>query len=674
MIYQIFYDYQSLQQVNNHKGLIRPFGVHLARQQERRADYLYDDEKIPNLTEHNTLCEWRVLYYVWKHHPSEWVGFTSWRHDFKNFSPQIEHIDMPWVLSALKMFPIAGFAVRPLKELIVKNVVPYEEATLKSQFLQWSWIENKLGVRINDMRQMPMARFHSETYWNFVMQQFQSLYGVNLEKELDWDALGKIDKLHTWCNAFVARWAYFDDYMSTFSPIVLNMLDHFGSHPKDLELSYICERLIILHNYIRHANNRSHRGDIPPMLMKAPDNAISVKSRATGISIITCSCDNQKFSSFKENIASILGDEIQIIRIQDAKSIGEGYHRGVAQATGEFIIFCHDDIHILNDDLPEIIREDLKHYDIVGVAGASRIVEGNWISSGHPYVHGQVAHVIKGAPNKYQLSVYGLGRDSTIVKGIQALDGVFIAVRRSVLDKVRFDHRSFDGFHLFDLDFSSSAFLKGFRMVVDHRIHILHQSMGKFDDVWALYFDRFNSKFATTLSSRKNDMTCMIKGIEFGTKRELSDEMKRHEKFHRIILSRQRNGQCHRYGIIMDSSGLMRPVHSSLNSHPAIKDNSVGYLRVDFAIVQELLLSEIFRVCTHGAIIEFDLDPCRFEKAVIAGTSGANMVDLYDRCPPMIKFTKDHTDSGAMICQAALNAKGNSKNLYFQVEKRHAAC
>ncbi len=65
------------------------------------------------------------------------------------------------------------------------------------------------------------------------------------------DDLASVEYLHTFCHAFVARWEYFDDYLRHSYPIVMGLLERFGNHPTDLELSYVCERLLILHNYVR---------------------------------------------------------------------------------------------------------------------------------------------------------------------------------------------------------------------------------------------------------------------------------------------------------------------------------------------------------------------------------------------------------------------------------------
>ena len=46
----------------------------------------------------------------------------------------------------------------------------------------------------------------------------------------------------------------------------------------------------------------------------------------------------------------------EILRIADASSIAEGYTRAVAAATGEIVIFSHDDVEILATDFGHRFR------------------------------------------------------------------------------------------------------------------------------------------------------------------------------------------------------------------------------------------------------------------------------------------------------------------------------
>ena len=84
---------------------------------------------------------------------------------------------------------------------------------------------------------------------------------------------------------------------------------------------------------------------------------------ANAISVVTCSVYDGKFNELKQNLAHIFGDSLKMIRINDAKSMAEGYNSGARLPNGDILIFCHDDIEILNKGVPEIINSDLENFD-----------------------------------------------------------------------------------------------------------------------------------------------------------------------------------------------------------------------------------------------------------------------------------------------------------------------
>jgi hypothetical protein len=262
MIYQIFYDAHSRAGVQPRGDVIVPLGVYLARNLPREPGFVYDGELSPNLAEHNTLCEWRALYYAWQHYRSDWVGFTSWRHDDKKFAPQLGAITREWVEDVLTRTLIHGFAASRPIALMPPHLRGPGPITLLNHYayLHSKHIARPGGTR--DIRGMPLGDYHHPRYLEFVFREFERLYHVNLVEELDWAALARDRSLHTWCSAFVARWDYFDDFMKVFSPVVLALLDRFGSHPTDLELCYVCERLVILYNYVQASGLEIRRANV----------------------------------------------------------------------------------------------------------------------------------------------------------------------------------------------------------------------------------------------------------------------------------------------------------------------------------------------------------------------------------------------------------------------------
>lgn len=232
------------------------------------------------------------------------------------------------------------------------------------------------------------------------------------------------------------------------------------------------------------------------------DRVLQTENEKVRFSVITCSIDPNNYMKLRNCVEKTFSSPVQMINVVNTPSLTEGYNRGFQQAIGDYVIFCHDDIEILNSDIELLLDEDFQKFDIVGVAGTSKLLQGNWISAGQPYIHGHVAHIVSAGHNtKYNLCQYGMGRDNEIAAGIQALDGLFIAVRREVMDDVCFDEVTFDGFHLYDLDFTYNAYLKGYKLAVDYRIGIIHASGGNYDDNWKRYSTLFQNKYREHLAS-----------------------------------------------------------------------------------------------------------------------------------------------------------------------------
>lgn len=219
------------------------------------------------------------------------------------------------------------------------------------------------------------------------------------------------------------------------------------------------------------------------------------------LSFVICSIDPLRFAAVRANLAARLaGRPWELIHIGDARSLAEGYNRGLAQSRGEFVVFCHDDIELLQDDAIARLLAGLQRYDVLGVAGTTRLRDSHWISAGTPHIHGQV--VQPDGAGAWILNLFCRHPVTTEAEPVQAVDGLFIAVRRSVAEAVRFDAERFDGFHLYDLDFSFRAHLAGYRVGVAHDLLIYHQSAGNKDEVWRRYGVRFEDHFAGCLATQ----------------------------------------------------------------------------------------------------------------------------------------------------------------------------
>ena len=182
---------------------------------------------------------------------------------------------------------------------------------------------------------------------------------------------------------------------------------------------------------------------------------------------------------------------------QPALSSVDGCDDSAADADS-ILLFTHDDVWLDDFFLAERLVDALERFDIVGVAGNRRILpdqsswcfvgpEFTWDDPGH--LSGTVGHDEKpfGA-----ISYYGPAPASC-----ELLDGVFLAVRASVLvrSKLRFDEHF--RFHFYDMDFCREARRLGLRLGT-WPIALTHASAGTYGSrAWnaerRIYFDKWKS-------------------------------------------------------------------------------------------------------------------------------------------------------------------------------------
>ncbi len=220
------------------------------------------------------------------------------------------------------------------------------------------------------------------------------------------------------------------------------------------------------------------------------------------ISVVICSIDDRKFSEVTSNYRALLaGTPHEIIGIHDARSLADGYNRGLRQARGGLLIFSHDDIEIASADFAGSLRRAADALDVVGVIGTSKLVWAFWPAAGHPHLHGWIAHpAVDG--NGCEVAVYGV--DGPVTTGLQALDGVFFAAKREVVERVPFDEATFDGFHCYDIDFTFAAHLAGFRVGTTAEIALVHASGGDFGPEFQRYAGMLDAKYAEKLSGTRD--------------------------------------------------------------------------------------------------------------------------------------------------------------------------
>jgi len=208
------------------------------------------------------------------------------------------------------------------------------------------------------------------------------------------------------------------------------------------------------------------------------------------LSIVICSIDAAKYERVTATYRALLaGTAHEIVGIHDARSLAEAFNRGAAKARGDILIFAHDDIELRTSDFAARLFAHLERYDGVGVAGASRITGPRWDHAGQRHIHGHVLHVPpEGKPGVLLMAA---GFQRPVCEDIRVLDGVFVAVHRRVWEANKFDFKTYDGFHGYDLDFTRRASDAGARLAVPLDLTLLHRSTGRYGGDWRRYAQRF---------------------------------------------------------------------------------------------------------------------------------------------------------------------------------------
>jgi hypothetical protein len=171
----------------------------------------------------------------------------------------------------------------------------------------------------------------------------------------------------------------------------------------------------------------------------------------------------------------------------------QGYNQGIQRARGARLIFCHDDIEVLNHDFVDRLDANFRRYDVFGPVGTTRLINGNWNAAGRPHIHGSVVHPALDNARQVELVMFSL--DRAPVPNAHALDGMFIGAWRHAAEALRWDETNLTGFHLYDLDFSFRAHLAGLRVGIANDILLLHESRGRYKKDWAQAFLDFNARY-----------------------------------------------------------------------------------------------------------------------------------------------------------------------------------
>ncbi|WP_171940789.1 hypothetical protein [Herbaspirillum rubrisubalbicans] len=181
------------------------------------------------------------------------------------------------------------------------------------------------------------------------------------------------------------------------------------------------------------------------------------------------------------------------------KGLPELYNQIIRESENDpaTLVFAHDDLHILDFFWCSRLKEGLKNFDVIGLAGNKRRVpnQPSWAFIDNKFtwdnpenLSGVVGHGYSFPPSN--LSIFGTPRQKVLL-----LDGLLLAAESQTLiaNSLFFDERfSFD---FYDLDFCRQAEEKNVSCGT-WDLALIHESGGRFgSDAWMKSYQKYMEKW-----------------------------------------------------------------------------------------------------------------------------------------------------------------------------------
>ena len=202
------------------------------------------------------------------------------------------------------------------------------------------------------------------------------------------------------------------------------------------------------------------------------------------ISIVICSRTPVITEALQNNIEASIGCAHEIIVIDNSQneySIFSAYNKGVELSQYAIICFMHDDIvfHTQNWGNKVVEKFTAEKLGAIGVAGSPYypLIAGPWWSGGLV-----TKNIIQPGNTKPDYLAYQEPVKDQLP--VLVLDGVWICIRKSLFNTIRFDEKRLKGFHLYDVDISFQVHTQGYELASVYDIVIQHASNGVMNQNW----------------------------------------------------------------------------------------------------------------------------------------------------------------------------------------------
>jgi len=221
-------------------------------------------------------------------------------------------------------------------------------------------------------------------------------------------------------------------------------------------------------------------------------------------SLIICSRNRDISEELKKNISLTIGGyEYEIIVVDNSENkynIFQAYNIGVERAKYEYLCFMHEDIIYLTANWGDVVTKEFENSRVgmLGVMGSYYVgkYQTYWFDSG--FNAGQYYDNAR-SRKEWPKKVWG--------SDVVAVDGLWMCIRRDLFTygKIKWDEKTYKGFHFYDMDMSMQVLYSGFRVKIVEDFFVQHLTEGKFGKSFWMNCMRFHLKWNDFLPQCAND-------------------------------------------------------------------------------------------------------------------------------------------------------------------------
>jgi hypothetical protein len=197
------------------------------------------------------------------------------------------------------------------------------------------------------------------------------------------------------------------------------------------------------------------------------------------ISLIICSRTATLSTELENNIKETIGVDYELVLInnQDNRySIFEAYNLGVERSKYSILCFMHDDISY---DTKNWGIKALAHFadektGAIGIAGTpyAAAMPGSWWGGGLVNIC-----LLKNEPAG-EINLKKCPQTDANRNEVLLLDGIWICIRKSLFNTIRFDDVNYKGFHFYDVDTCMQIADAGYKIYSVFNILMYHYTKG----------------------------------------------------------------------------------------------------------------------------------------------------------------------------------------------------